>query len=659
MSFLWCCAMRTRRRRRRKNVQIRVDHVRTQRFHDVVDGLAAREITPPVLLRFGDLLGHRLWDMARVFREAIENEGYNGSYACVYPIKVNQQRHLVEEVLTLGHPYGFGIEAGSKPELIAAIGMTAHAPDTLIICNGFKDDEYIETVVLAQKFGRRIIPVVEKFAELTMIIEHAQRLRHRPILGIRVKLSASGIGRWRSSAGVRSKFGLFASEALDALELLKQIDMADCLQLLHCHAGSQICDIRYLKSTLSELSHIYTELFRLGAGLKYLDIGGGLGVDYDGTRSNFESSVNYTLAEYATDTVYRIKLACDQKEVPHPIIITESGRATVAYSTLMIVEVAGAAGFDRFTTPEDPRKDADVDLPAPLMTLLDTYDRVHQGQIAELYHDAVQGRDEALNLFSLGYLDLALRSVAEKLFWSICTHLQRRIKTSSEEFSEDELEALPNLLSDTYYCNFSVFQSTPDAWAIDQLFPIVPIHRLDEAPSRRAVLADITCDSDGKIDRFVGEQGLKTTLELHELTGEPYYLGVFLVGAYQETLGDLHNLFGDTNAVHISVDEKGNWAVDALVEGDSVAEVLSYFQYEPAHLLEATRREAENAVRSGTLSIQESNQFLKLYRAGMQGYTYLESEQANGLASHSLVQSAVASPSQNPPRSDPEEASEG
>jgi arginine decarboxylase len=605
-------------------------------IYEVIEGLRDRQIEPPVLLRFAGILEHRIGEIYDAFATAIKEEEYENSYACMYPIKVNQQHHLVEEILDAGEKYGFGLEAGSKPELLAALGMTTSRPKTMIVCNGFKDDEYIETVILAQKLGRQVIPVVEKLSELRMILKHAERHEVRPRLGVRIKLSAPGIGRWKDSGGARSKFGLFVSEALQALEMLKEHDLADCLVLLHTHTGSQICDIRHFKSAVSELAHVYTELYRLGAGLRYIDLGGGLAVDYDGSQTNFESSANYTLAQYASDAVYRIRMVCDQKDIPHPMILSESGRAIVAYSTLMVVEVAGVSGFDSFEIPEVPENLEEIDLPVPIVNLFQTFQQVEHdhgddlNQLIDFYHDAGQARDEALNLFGLGYLDLELRSIAERLYWRICSSLLNRALKLEEELPE-ELQTLPVQLSDIYFCNFSVFQSLPDSWAIGQLFPIAPIHRLATEPSRRGVLADITCDSDGKIERFVELQDVKTTLELHPVTNDPYYLGIFLCGAYQETLGDLHNLFGDTNAVHIMLDDDGGWIVDEYVEGDTVAEVLQYVGYEPSRLLVVTRKEAERAVRRGRLSVAQANQFLQLFRAGMYGYTYLEGDGETGI----------------------------
>jgi arginine decarboxylase len=620
-------------------------------LYDVVEGLKARQIMPPVLLRFPDLLDHRISELAGVFRTAMRENDYKGEYICVYPTKVNPQQHVVEEILSYGRQYGFGLEAGTKPELLAVMGMTSQHPDTMIVCNGFKDDEYIEAVVLAQKIGRRIVPVVEKFSELVLMVKYAQKHNVRPTIGVRVKLSAPGVGRWQSSGGVRSKFGLFISEVIDCLQYLKDRNMEDCLQMLHCHLGSQICDIAFFKNAINELAHVYTELCRMGAGLRSVDIGGGLGVDYDGSQTNFDSSMNYTIAEYAADVVYRIGRVCDENDVPHPTIMSESGRALVAFSSVMVTEVSDVSGFDRFEIPTKMELSTKrEEIPQPLITLYDTYNVVKTGNLIELYHDAVQARDEALNLFNLGYLDLELRSVAERLFWAICSRILRRAQKLEE--MPEELAELPGLLSDTYFCNFSVFQSMPDSWAIDQLFPVVPIHRLEEYPTRRAVLADITCDSDGKIDRFVDRKDVKRSLEVHELRGiEPYYLGIFLLGAYQEILGDLHNLLGDTHAVHIRLDEDGQWSVDEFIAGDTLTEVLEYVQYEPKQLQEAIRKETELAVQKGRLTLQESTQLFNFYRDGLNGYTYLEryEEEPPAQAHAAAAVAAVAIPANGTP----------
>ncbi|HYF13853.1 MAG TPA: biosynthetic arginine decarboxylase [Phycisphaerales bacterium] len=612
-------------------------------LHEIVQGLRERGVHTPVLLRFNDLLTHRLKEIRRAFDDAMVEHQYTGGYSCVYPIKVNQQRHVCEQIASLAVEMDFGLEAGSKPELLAVLGLSATAGGPgvngmPIICNGFKDDEFIETVTLATKLGRNIIPVVEKWTELELIVKHAKKYNVRPKIGLRVKLSARGAGRWESSAGLRSKFGLFVSEILAAVEYLKKHEMLDCLNLLHCHVGSQLYDIRVFKNAVNELAHIYCELARLGAGLTMLDIGGGMGVDYDGSQSAWSSSINYTVQEYAQDVVYRIKSVCDTRGIAHPRILSESGRAMVAYSSVLVMDALGSSRFD--VTPDlakveeamknEANNGVNGDVPQPVIDLLEAYRGMTDRNLLETYHDAMQARDEAMSLFGLGYMSLEMRAAAEQLFFGIGHRLIERAQKRGE--MPDEFSDLPALLSDIYFCNFSLFQSMPDSWAIDQLFPICPIHRLGEQPTRRGVLADITCDSDGKIDHFVDKREDKKTLELHELRDlpgegqgcEPYYLGVFLLGAYQEILGDLHNLLGDTHAVHISVDENGAWEIEEVIEGDTVEEVLAYVQYDVPDIKRAMRLDVEAACRQGRLTLTEGKSLLKYYDDGLEGYTYLE-----------------------------------
>jgi arginine decarboxylase len=582
----------------------------------LVDRLQLRGISLPVLIRFTDILRHRLGDIQAAFRAAIAQHQYQGSYHCVYPIKVNQQRQVVEEVLNFGRPYGFGLEAGSKPELLAVIALADN--DTPIICNGFKDAEFIETAMLAQKIGRTIIPVVEKYTELGLILDAAAKIGVRPQIGVRVKLAARGSGRWQSSGGFRSKFGLTVTEIVRGLEELKARGMQDCLKLLHFHLGSQITNIRIVKGALIEAARVYTELAKLGAGLQFMDVGGGLGVDYDGSQTNFESSMNYTLQEYANDVVYHIQTVCDDANVPHPTIISESGRAVVAYHSVLVFNVLGVSGFgiEKVPTAANPEWEQ------PLVDLVETYNTITARNALEAFHDAQQALDMALSLFNGGYLPLEQRSIAENLFWAICTKLQRLTQFMPEV--PEDLQNLDEQLSDTYFCNFSLFQSIPDSWAIKQLFPVMPIHRLNEKPTTHAVLGDITCDSDGKLDRFVDRRDVKKTLPLHSLNAEPYYLGVFLVGAYQEILGDLHNLFGDTHAVHVSLDENGVARLDALIKGDTVREVLDYVEFDAETLLGKLRTDVETAVREGRVDYEGAGRLLRFYEDGLQGYTYLE-----------------------------------
>jgi arginine decarboxylase len=583
----------------------------------LTDHLMLRGIGLPVLIRFRDILRHRVGDIHNAFQTAINQHQYEGRYICVYPIKVNQQRQVVEEVLDFGREYGFGLEAGSKPELLAVMAQAYN--DTPIICNGFKDAEFIEMAMLAQKVGRNVIPVVEKYTELGLILKYAEKVGVRPQIGMRVKLAARGSGRWQGSGGYRSKFGLTVAEVLRGLEELNSRGMQDCFKLLHFHLGSQIPNIRIVKGALNEAARIYTELVKAGAGLQFLDVGGGLGIDYDGSQTNFESSVNYTLEEYANDVVYHIQTVCDDAGVKHPTIVSESGRAIVAYHSVLIFNVLGVAAFGEEKIPESISPD---EAEQPVIDLLETYQNLSVRNALESYHDAQQALDMALNLFTGGYLPLEQRCQAENLYWAILVKL-RKLVAQMEDVPED-LQGLDDAMADTYFCNFSLFQSIPDSWAIKQLFPIMPIHRLNQPPSHHAVLGDITCDSDGKIDSFIDRRDVKRTLPLHTVNGEPYYLGVFLVGAYQEILCDLHNLFGDTHAVHVSLDSGGNVVLDAVIKGDTVREVLDYVEFDAETLIRKLRSDVELAVREGRMTYEESGRLLEFYEEGLHGYTYLE-----------------------------------
>jgi len=594
-------------------------------LYEVVEGLQARDLTTPVVVRFSDILAHRLRRLHDAFAQAITENDYKNRYAAVFPIKVNQQRLVVEEVYRYGQEFGFGLEVGSKPELLAVMAMTENAPDRLIICNGFKDDSYIEAVTLATKLGRTIIPVVENFEELGLILKHAQTYQVRPRIGVRVKLISEGSGRWSASAGERSKFGLFITEILELFNVLKQHDMLDCLQLVHCHPGSQLQDIRRVKEAINELAHVYAELKLMGAGLQYIDVGGGLGVDYDGSGTNFSSSMNYTLNEYASDVVYRIASVCNLRDIPHPMIVSESGRAVAAYHSVLIFDALGSSALDKFRVTGDRAEDygGDEELPQPVQDLFEAYRAVSERRLVECYHDALTAREQILQMFNLGLLSLEFRALAERLYWATCAKIRDACRKL--ERLPEELEDLESILSDTYFCNFSVFQSLPDSWAIDQLFPILPIHRLHERPTRTAVLADITCDSDGKIDRFVSMRDVKRTLELHELKAdERYYLAVFLVGAYQETLGDLHNLFGDTHVVHVRLHDEGGWWIEEIVKGDTANKVLEYMEYDVAELYPALARDCERAIRDGRMTLAQSQALKRFYERELDGYAYLE-----------------------------------
>jgi len=584
---------------------------------ELVDEVRQRGIAPPLLIRFAQILATRVTELNESFLRAMGEYGYQATYRGVYPIKVNQERYVVEQLLGAGRPYHFGLEAGSKPELLAVLGMLDDE-EALIICNGYKDEEYIETALLGSKLGSRIVLVVEKYSELPLIAEIAERTGVAPTIGIRARLTARGAGHWEASGGDRSKFGLGARGLVQAVGFLRERGLLDRLQLLHFHLGSQISSIRNVKEALREAVRTYCELYKLGAPLGFLDVGGGLGIDYDGSQTNFSSSMNYTLQEYANDIVFGTMELCDAAGVPHPTLVSESGRALVAHHAVLVADVLGVGEFTVGSLPES----LPDDVPAPVRHLLDTYREASRKNLLEAYHDAVGYRDEALSLYNLDHLSLQHRVLAEDLFWSLSAKILKLVRELPEV--PEELEGLERALSDTYFCNFSVFQSLPDSWAIDQLFPVVPIHRLDEEPTRRGVLADITCDSDGKIDHFIDRRDVKDVLELHPLRDEDYYLGVFLVGAYQEILGDLHNLFGDTNTLHVSLGEEGDYHIDHVLTGDTVSDVLRYVSYDRSDLIAQMRRFTEKALRAKRITLEESRQLLRVYEQGLAGYTYLE-----------------------------------
>jgi len=584
---------------------------------DLVGDLEHRGMRTPLLVRFSDILAARVRGMAEAFDRAISEYGYRGRYRGVYPIKVNQQRHVVEEVVEFGAPFGVGLEAGSKPELLVALALL-DTPDALIICNGYKDRAYIETALLAQRLGRTPIIVVDRFTEIDLIVKTSRDLGIRPRIGMRARLTTKGAGKWVESTGDRSKFGLSAVEIVEAIERLRTEDMLDCLELLHFHIGSQITAIRAHKDALREASRIFVELYALGATPRLIDVGGGLGVDYDGSQTNFHSSMNYSVQEYANDVVANIQEACDERGLPHPDIVTEAGRAMVAHHSVLIFDVLG---HNEMLTGKPPESVSPGD-PKVLQALSEVWTNISRKNVQESYHDALQLKEEASTLFSLGHLDLRARARVERMFWDCCDKILRIVRDLP--YVPEDLEGLEKDLCDTYYGNFSVFQSAPDHWAVKQLFPVMPIHRLDERPTRRGVFADLTCDSDGKIDQFIDQRDVKDTLELHQTSGQqPYYIGVFLVGAYQEILGDLHNLFGDTDAVHVRLDADGTYDVHHVVEGDAVDEVLSYVQYDRGQLIEKVRRTIEASLRTGKISLEESARLRKRYEQGLQEYTYL------------------------------------
>lgn len=585
-------------------------------IRELVDQLQVRGIGLPLLLRFSDILNARVQTIHDAFDQAIAEYGYRGGYRGVYPIKVNQDRYIVERLVEFGLPHHFGLEAGSKPELLAILSMLSDE-QALIVCNGYKDREYVETALLASKLGRQIILVLEKPSELSLVLDCCRESAVQPRLGIRARLATKGFGHWEESGGDRSKFGFGARELLDAIAFLRRHRLLDRLVLLHFHIGSQVSSIRAVKDALREATRTYVELSKLGARLRYLDVGGGLGVDYDGSQTNFSSSINYTLQEYANDLVAGVMEVCDPEEIAHPVLVTESGRATVAHHALLVIEVLGARERESGPLPDSVPGGA----PPPLTNLFEVCRDLSSENLLESYHDIVAYRDDCLSLFSLGHLSLEHRALAEDLFWIGCRRIQ--VLLPQNEIPE-ELTELEAQLAETYFCNFSVFQSIPDSWAIDQLFPVVPLQRLDEEPVRRAVLADVTCDSDGRITRFIGGREFKTVLELHPIDERPYYLGVFLVGAYQEILGDLHNLFGDTNTVNVSLDPDGGYRLDDVLMGDTVNNVLQYVQYRRDELIARLRRWTEAAIRNGNMTLEESRKLVRIYEEGLGGYTYPE-----------------------------------
>ena len=599
------------------HVEVRPDPRLERRIDlfDLVKDLEARGLNLPLLIRFSDILADRIRRLNEAFAKAISEYYYDGTYQGVYPVKVNQQRHVVEEIVEFGRPWNFGLEAGSKPELLIALAASQD-PGGLIICNGYKDENYIETAILAKGFDKTVIIVLERIEELDIAFKASEKLGIRPILGVRAKLTAKGIGRWADSAGDRAKFGLTATEIVEVVDRLQAKGMLDCLQLLHFHIGSQISSIRPIKTALREATHIFVELARMGAPMKYFDVGGGLAVDYDGSKTDFHASRNYDIQEYASDVVSAVHEACKDANVKPPTLVSESGRAVVAHQSCLVFEVVGVSEVP-VVEPE---------LPGPgsnkiLRDLYEAYTGVTSQNVQEAWHDASQAKEEAFTLFKLGYLSMRERAEAERLFWACCgkfLNIVRRLQTVPEE-----LQDLEKVMAAIFYCNFSVFQSAPDSWAIDQLFPIMPIHRLDEEPTRRGTIADLTCDSDGCIDHFIDVQDVKNVLELHPYDPtKPYYLGLFLNGAYQEILGDLHNLFGDTNCVHVQLGREG-YHVAHVVKGDSITEVLHYVQYNPESMVESVRRQAERALRNGQISLAQVRLLMRHYEDSLTAYTYL------------------------------------
>ena len=595
----------------------RKDSVRVD-LKELMEELALRDVSAPVLLRFPDILDNRIEKTSNCFEKAAKEYDYKGENFIIYPIKVNQMRPVVEEIISHGKKFNLGLEAGSKPELHAVIAVNTDS-DSPIICNGYKDRNYIELALLAQKMGKRIFLVVEKLNELNIIYEVAQKLNVRPNIGIRIKLASSGSGKWEESGGDASKFGLTSSELLEALAMLEEKGMKDCLKLIHFHIGSQITKIRRIQTALREASQFYVQLHQMGYNVEFVDCGGGLGVDYDGTRSsNSESSVNYSIQEYVNDCIYTFADVSNKNNIPHPNLITESGRSLSAHHSVLIMQVLETASLPSMNESFEPKEDAHQ----LVKDMYEIWDNLNPRTLLEDWHDAQQIREECLDLFSHGFVDLRTRADIESMYWSVTREVNMLAQT--QKHIPEELLSLDKLLADKYFCNFSLFQSLPDSWAIDQLFPIMPIQRLNERPDKQATLQDITCDSDGKIANFVTNNYLSHSLPVHKLKkGEPYYLAVFLVGAYQEILGDMHNLFGDTNAVHVSVTDSG-YSIEKIIDGETVAEVLEYVQYEPKKRARRLEIWVAKSLQSGKITLEEGKEFLSNYRSGLYGYTYLE-----------------------------------
>ncbi|OGU41946.1 MAG: arginine decarboxylase [Ignavibacteria bacterium GWB2_35_12] len=583
----------------------------------LIDELQLRDVSLPVLLRFPDILDDRLESITKCFDTAAKEYEFKGKYYTIYPIKVNQVRPVVEEIVRHGIRYNIGLEAGSKPELHAVLAITSN-PDALIICNGYKDEDFIELALLAQKMGKQIFLVVEKLNEFKLIISIAKKLKVKPNIGIRIKLSTAGSGKWEDSGGDQSKFGLNASELLEAISIAEHHNLLKQVKMVHFHIGSQVTKIRKIKNALREAAQFYVELKKMGCNIEFVDIGGGLGVDYDGTRSTNPSSINYSIQEYANDAIYMIQDASDKNHLPHPNIITESGRSLTAHHSVLVFDVLETTNLPEWDD-ETPVTEKDHELVQELHSILESLINTN---MLESWHDALQIREEALDLFSLGLLDLKTRALIERLFWTITRDVYELSLEAKHE--TDELKPLSRMLADKYFCNFSLFQSLPDSWAIDQVFPVMPIHRLNEKPTIYATIQDITCDSDGKIDNFIGERNYTHYLPLHKFKpDEPYYLGVFLIGAYQEILGDLHNLFGDTNAVHVVLTEDG-YEIDQIIDGETIADVLDYVQYNAKKLVRTMETWVTTSVKEGKITTQEGKEFLSNYRSGLYGYTYLE-----------------------------------
>jgi len=585
----------------------------------VVKEAKERGLAFPLVVRFQDLLRHRVQTINESFREAMEEAGYGGAYKGVFPIKVNQLREVVEEIIEAGAPYHFGLEAGSKPELLAALAVHRD-PQSLIVCNGYKDRGFIQNALMGRKLGKQVIMVVEKLEELRQILDVSKKMKVEPLIGIRVRLQSKGAGKWATSGGENAKFGLPTADLLEASRILKEEELAHCLRLVHFHVGSQVPDIGTISTAVREATRFYCKLKKLGHQMGYLDVGGGLGIDYDGSRTNFDSSTNYTLREYARDVVYTIQDVCESEEVPHPTIVSESGRAIVAHHSVLVVEAFGSIEKDGCTLPREASEERHK-LASDMLEIKANLSREHR---LEQLHDAQSIKEQAQTLFDIGLLELHDKAIIETTFWEVARQI---VGFFDDDYRPEEVVDMETSLGDQYLCNFSVFQSLLDHWALGQLFPIMPIHRLNEAPDRRATLVDITCDSDGKISKFIDLRDVQHTLPLHRLQpGEPYYIGMFLMGAYQDIMGDLHNLFGRVNELHVFLDEDEDegWYVEEVIEGSTIAQVLSLTQWEQSMLTRLMKSQIDEAIRSDRLKPTEAMKLLDRYEKALRGYTYLE-----------------------------------
>ena len=585
---------------------------------ELVEDIQAKGYSLPALIRFSDILKASIAKLANAFNKSIKEYDYKGTYHGVYPIKVNQQRQVVEEIVKFGRPYNFGLEAGSKPELYAILAILDN-PEALLICNGYKDETFIRLALMSQKLGKKVFIVVERPSELEIIDHVAKEINIKPNIGLRIKLTSSGQGRWAETGGEYSKFGLNSMELIDALDFAEKRGIKNCIRLIHFHLGSQITNIRRIKNSLKEVGRFYVEFRKSGCPIDYIDVGGGLGVDYDGSRSTYASSTNYNVQEYANDVVYHLLESCQEENLPHPNIISESGRAMTAYHSILVFNVLDVTSFPEWSEQIEIPKGS----PEIVHEIYDVLENTSNKNLIESWHDATHLKDEIHNQFLLGLITLRNRALCERIYWGI----SRKIEKLSErlKYLPDEIKTLRKNLADKYFCNFSVFQSVPDSWAIDQVFPVLPIQRLNEEPGREATLEDITCDSDGRLDLFIGTNRSNTpTLKVHQLAqGEPYQLGIFLTGSYQEILGDLHNLFGDTNTFHVSIQEDGSLKYEQIIEGENVTDVLDYVQFKADELAGRVSGFLVNYVETGNITQKEADEFLSLYKEGLNGYTYL------------------------------------